>query len=204
MNKWHYISAVCAFIIFCILWMTYETPFIQAFDKGASDLFYEREYITVFHYIGETKFIFSVAIILLLVILIRLKDYKLMLFELLSIGFGYALYHALKRIVERPRPEIVDQLNTFSFPSGHALHGFLYLVTVAYVFEKIVISKTTSRIIWTNAIILSLLTGLSRIAGGRHFASDVLAGWMLGYSWFILCVWWYESAYRSRPDREEI
>ncbi|MDM5332005.1 phosphatase PAP2 family protein [Ureibacillus composti] len=204
MNKWIYISAICAFIIFCILWMTFDTPLIKAFDQGASDLLYGREYITVFHYIGETKFIFSVAIILLLIILIRLKDYKLMLFEIMSVGFGYAIYQVLKRIVERPRPEIVDQFTTFSFPSGHALHGFLYLVTVAYVFNRMGISKTASRIIWTIAILLFLLIGLSRIAEGRHYASDVLAGWMLGYSWFILCVWWYESAYRSTPDRKEI
>lgn len=193
MTKWHYILAVCTFAIFCILWMTYETSFIQAFDKGASDLLYGNEFITMFHYLGEKKFIFSVAAISSVVIWIRVRDYKLMLFVFLTVGCGYALYQSLKRIIERPRPDIADQFTSFSFPSGHALHGFLYLVTIAYVFDRIAASKKASRIVWTATIILSLLIGISRITEGRHYASDVVAGWMLGYSWFILCVWWYES-----------
>jgi len=204
MARFYNISAIFSFFVFCILWLTYDTQVIHAFDQKANDLLFRVDFFTPFHYLGETKVIFFVSFIVLIIIWIRLRDYKLMFFMFLTIVGGFGLYQFFKHLVERPRPEIVDQFSTFSFPSGHALHGFLYLVTVAYVFEKIVISKTTSRIIWTIAIILSLLTGLSRIAEGRHFASDVLAGWMLGYSWFILCVWWYESAYRSRPDREEI
>ncbi|MFJ8236495.1 phosphatase PAP2 family protein [Ureibacillus sp. NPDC094379] len=197
MNKWHFISAVCAFIIFCTLWKTYETPFIQAFDQGAFDLLYGLEFFIVFHYIGETWFIFTVLIILLLIIWIRLEDEKLMLFNVLTTVFGFALYQVLKHIIERSLPEFVIIPTTYSFPSGHATHGCLYLVTIAYVSNRMIISKKTSRIIWTIAIILSLLIGLSRISEGHHYASDVLAGWMLGYSWFTLCVWWYESDYPS-------
>lgn len=197
MNKWHYISAVCAFIIFCILWMTYETPFIQVFDQVAFDLLFGLEVFIVFHYIGETWFIFTVSIILLLIIWVCLKDEKLMLFNVLTGVFGFALYQVLKDIIERPLPEFVVIPTTYSFPSGHTTHGFLYLVTIAYVFDRIIISKKTSRIIWIVTIILSLLIGLSRISEGCHFASDVIAGWMLGYSWFTLCVWWYESDYPS-------
>ncbi|HWJ76885.1 MAG TPA: phosphatase PAP2 family protein [Niallia sp.] len=197
MNKWYYISAVCTFIIFCILWITFDTPLIKAFDQGAFDLLYGLEFFIVFHYIGETVFIFSVVIILLLIIWDRLKDEKLMLFNVLTGGFGFALYQVLKYIIERPLPQFVDIPTTYSFPSGHATHGFLYLVTIAYVFDRMNISKKTSRIIWIVVIILSLLIGLSRISEGRHYASDILAGWMLGYSWFSLCVWWYVSDYPS-------
>jgi len=114
-----------------------------------------------------------------------------MIFVILSVGGGYVLYQFLKRTIERPRPEIVDQFSTFSFPSGHACHGLLYLLTVAFLITLSNTSKWISLFVWISAIILALLIGLSRIADGRHFASDVLAGWLLGYSWFILCLWWY-------------
>lgn len=197
MNKLQYVLAVCSFVVFFILSMIYETPFIQAFDRVASDSLYGNKFITMFHYLGETKFIFAVTVILLIIIWIRKKDYKMIAFVILSVGVGYGLYQFLKRVIQRPRPEIVDQFSTFSFPSGHAVHGLLYLLTIAYVFNRTVTSKRASLIVWITAIILSLLIGVSRITEGRHFASDVLAGWLLGYSWFILCVWWYKSGNRN-------
>lgn len=192
-NKMPYVLAVCSFVVFCILWATYKTSFIQAFDNKASDLLFGNKFITMFHYLGETKFIFAVTIVLWIFILIRKKDLKLMVFVIFSVGGGYALYQLLKRVIERPRPDIVDQLSTYSFPSGHAVHGLLYLITIAYVLNRVITSKSASFIIWIIAILLAILIGLSRIAEARHFASDVIAGWLLGYSWFILSLWWLKS-----------
>lgn len=197
MNKLQYVLAFCSLIIFVILSLIYETPFIQAFDRIASDSLYGNKFITIFHYLGETKFIFAVTIIIIVIIWIRKQDNKLIVFVILSVGVGYGLYQFLKRVFERPRPEIVDQFSTFSFPSGHAVHGLLYLLTIAYVFNRTVTSKRASLIVWIAAIILSLLIGVSRITEGRHFASDVLAGWLLGYSWFIVCVWWHKRGNRN-------
>ncbi|WP_185807746.1 phosphatase PAP2 family protein [Lysinibacillus telephonicus] len=177
--------------------MTYESPFIQALDTLASNLLYGVHWITMFHYFGETKFIFVISFIVLIFIGIRKRDYKLMLFVFMNVGIGFGLYQFLKYLIERPRPDIIDQFSTFSFPSGHALHGLVYLLTIAYVFDhtsdRVINSKKNSRTVWITAIILILFIGLSRITEGRHYASDVLAGWMLGYSWFILSVWWYEQ-----------
>lgn len=198
MNKSKYVIAVFTFVVFCIIWMTYETSFIQSFDRIASDLLYGNKFITMFHYLGETKFIFAVTIIVLIIIWFRKHDYRLTVFVIFSVGAGYGLYQFLKRVIERPRPEIVDQFSTFSFPSGHAVHGLLYLLTIAYLINRTVTSIRASVIVWLSAIILAFLIGLSRITEGRHFASDVLAGWMLGYSWFVLCLWWYKRGNRER------
>ena len=196
MNKFQYVLAFCAFVVFYILRLTYETPFIQAFDSGAFHLLYGNEFITLFHYLGETKFIFAVTFIIWILIWIRKKDYRLMVFVIFSVVGGYGLYQILKRIFQRPRPDIVDQFSTFSFPSGHAVHGLLYLFTIAYVLNLIFTSKSASLIIWITALILTLLIGVSRITEARHFASDVIAGWFLGYSWFILCLACYKNGNR--------
>lgn len=193
MNKWHYYLAIITFVVFCIIWATYDKPFVQALDSSFFDLFYGNKLITMFHYLGETKLIFSISFILLLFIWSKFRDYKLIMFVLLTVGVGYGLYQFLKHLIERPRPDIVDQLSTYSFPSGHAVHGLLYLLTITYVIHKAVLSKRISTIVWIVTIILIFLIGFSRITEGRHFASDVVAGWMIGYSWFTLCIWWYEQ-----------
>ncbi|MFC7686498.1 phosphatase PAP2 family protein [Ureibacillus sp. GCM10028918] len=197
MKKFRYGFAIFAFVVFCILWITYETPAIKAFDQKVSDILFGFDLITPFHYLGETKVIFGVSLIVLAIIWVRLRDYQLMFFVFLTIGVGFGLYQFLKRVVERPRPEIVDQLSTFSFPSGHSTHGILFLLTLAFVFSKLVKSKKASQIAWVLAIIIFVFIGLSRITEGRHFASDVLAGWSLGYTWFTLCSWWYKISIRD-------
>lgn len=155
---------------------------------------YGNKFFTLFHHIGETNFLFTVAIILCIFIWIYKKDYKLIGFVIFSVGGGYGLYQILKRLIERPRPDIADQFYTFSFPSGHAVHGLLYLFTIAYVLNRLYTLNKASLIVWISAIILTLLIGISRITEARHFASDVLAGWSLGYSWFMLCVWLYKRS----------
>lgn len=196
MNTWQYISAFFTIIVFCILSITYDSAFIQAFDKGAFDVLYGNKFITLFHYLGETKFIFAVTIILCIIIWIFKKDFRLIGFAIISVGGGYGLYQILKRIIERPRPDIVDQFSTFSFPSGHAVHGLLFIFTIAFVLNRIFTLKRTSLIVWIAAIVITLLIGVSRITEARHFASDVIAGWSLGYSWFMLCFWWYKRGKR--------
>ena len=193
MKNYYYILAFCTFILFYILRLTYETPVAEAFDNSAFYLLYGNGFISLFHYLGKTTFIFAVSFILLIVIWFQKKGNRLMFFVVLSVGGGYGLYQFLKRVIERPRPDIVNQISTFSFPSGHALHGIVYLFTVAYVVTHLFSSKRASLIVWIAAVILVLLIGLSRIAEARHFASDIIAGWSLGYSWFILCLWWYKQ-----------
>lgn len=196
MNKWPYMLAVFTFVVFCFLWITYETASIQAFDERAFDLLYGNKFITMFHHLGETKFIFAVTVILCIIIWIRKRNYRLVSFVIFSVGGGYGLYQILKRVIERPRPDIADQFSTFSFPSGHAVHGLVFLFTIAYALNRIFTLNRASLIVWIAAIVLTLLIGVSRITEARHFASDVIAGWSLGYSWFMLCFWWYKSGNR--------
>ena len=78
------------------------------------------------------------------------------------------------------------------------MHGLVFLFTIAYVINRMFMLKRSALIVWIAAILLTILIGLSRIAEARHFASDVVAGWSLGYSWFVLCLWWYK---RGKPRK---
>lgn len=102
----------------------------------------------------------------------------------------------MKHLIGRSRPDAIDQLTSFSFPSGHAMVGLLYIFIVAYIITETLENQKVAILIWIFAVILVFLTGLSRITGNHHYASDVIAGWSLGFTWLMLCIYWYERRKR--------
>ncbi len=60
----------------------------------------------------------------------------------------------------------------FSFPSGHGATAVSLFGSIGKELRK--------RWMWTLAILMPLLIGLSRISVGVHYPTDVLAGWAIG------------------------
>lgn len=84
----------------------------------------------------------------------------------------------LKRAAGRPRPCQVEGgpaqrapiPDAGSFPSGHTLHAVMAAVAVGTLVPSLA----------TAFVLLAVLLGLSRVALGVHYPSDVLAGAVLG------------------------
>lgn len=194
--------AILTLIAFLVLRVTYQTEAVQKFDSKMADLLLGNKFIDIFHYIGEPKFVVCVALVLIVYLAWKVKNYRGMVLVLLTFAAGTVLNHLLKTWVQRPRPEIEDQLTSFSFPSGHSMSGLLYLFTVAYLLSE-GSTKARKTQLWIGAVILTALIGMSRVAGARHFASDVLAGWSIGFTWFVICVIWYERRKRVFDNIKE-
>ena len=192
-----YILAIITFCLLCIVLVNYEKPSFVKFDTAMSDAFFGNDLIIAFHYFGETTAIIFVALILLFVVWLKQRNYRGMLFILLTIGMGRVWNQLLKNWIDRPRPEIASHINSFSFPSSHAMLALLYLLTMAYLLTEVLASQKKAIIIWGTAILLSIMAGLSRIAERHNFATDVIAGWCIGYTWFIICIIWYEQRKRK-------
>ncbi|HWL26938.1 MAG TPA: phosphatase PAP2 family protein [Ureibacillus sp.] len=197
MKKWTYFVSLIAFICFIVLALSYEQPILVQFDETMNQLFFGNSFISFFHLFGETKFIMIISIILILSLWFRQRNYRGMLLVLLTVGAGNGINQLVKSLIERPRPDMLEQLSSFSFPSGHAMMGLLYVFTIAYIISELFMSQKTSITVWSIAVILVILMGLSRIASSHHYATDVLAGWSLGFTWFIICIYWYESRKRK-------
>lgn len=99
-----------------------------------------------------------------------------------SVAATAGLVTLLKIAVGRPRPDAATLLGSpaadYSFPSGHTTDG-----TLLYVLAALLLTAGL-RPVWRRlaigaAVALALLIGLSRIYLGYHWATDVLAGWLL-------------------------
>ena len=114
----------------------------------------------------------------------------------LSLILSSALGLGIKVLIDRPRPSpdlvnVLSQLHDYSFPSGHVLYFttfYGFLLFLAYTLLKLSW--------WRGLLIIFLfglvaLIGLSRIYEGQHWASDVLAAYLLGTVWLGLSIIFY-------------
>ena len=196
MKIFSYILAIITLLGFWWIRVNFDGQTLQHFDRTIADILFGNDFITAFHYIGDASFVVTVAVVFLFILWVKQRNYRGMLLVLLTFGGGQLLNQLLKKWIERPRPDIADQLTSFSFPSGHTMSGMLYLFTIAYFLTDSMLSIRNKFITWFVTIILVFLIGISRIAEGRHYATDVLGGWMIAYSFFILCIYWYERRKR--------
>ncbi|MDN7243305.1 phosphatase PAP2 family protein [Planococcus sp. N028] len=197
-----YPLGMATLIAFFAILITFPSVQFRQIDIAAFELLGGNSFVDGLSLLGDQWVIMTISVSLIVYLWIHRKNYRGMLFVFLTAGVGNVLNQLLKRIYDRERPDFPHGLESFSFPSGHAMVGLLYLFTVAYFMAEHIASKSGKWLVWGVAAALALGVGLSRVAGGEHYFSDVLAGWCAGYSWFIAIAVWYET--RERLYRKQM
>ncbi len=102
---------------------------------------------------------------------------------------GSALVSLTKGLFGRARPDLAFAdltVSGLSFPSGHTSMSAIAFLTLGALIAA-THRRTRERIyILLIAGLLTLLVGLSRIALGVHWATDVMGGWAFGAAWAVL------------------
>lgn len=136
-------------------------------------------------------------------LLVRKAELALMMGA--SVLGGMLISHLLKEVFDRPRPDLDHAVRVFtaSFPSGHATLSAVTFLTLAALLTRARARRGVKIYFVSVAIILTVLTGVSRIYLGVHYPSDVLAGWCVGAAWAILCWIVALRIQRRQPDPSE-
>ena len=104
---------------------------------------------------------------------------------------GYLLNVLIKTLFARPRPTFADPiavLQSYSFPSGHAMLSLITFGMLAYFLRKRLKTRHVRMIAVFGVMLLVVLIGISRMALGVHYLSDVIAGYAAGGVWLISCI----------------
>ena len=121
---------------------------------------------------------------------------------------GWVLNQVLKAGFDRTRPDIVPHLRevvSSSFPSGHALTSAAVYLTLGALLMRIAEGRLAKYYCIATAMLVTFLVGASRVFLGVHYPSDVVAGWLIGMTWALLC-WVIERALERRAglNREKL
>ncbi len=107
---------------------------------------------------------------------------------LAAVGIGVSLINnGLKHIVERERPNELrlTSVSGFSFPSGHTAAAAACWAAIALVVARRW-SRPGRRAAAVAVFVITLLVAASRVLLGVHWLTDVIAGALTGWTWFIL------------------
>jgi undecaprenyl-diphosphatase len=125
------------------------------------------------------------------VVLLRRREWLDLGFLLVAVLGSQLVVALLKLWFDRPRPDVdpaVPLPSSASFPSGHAAGGIACVGAVAVLAAERLPSRRARTGLWVATVTLGVAVGLSRIALGVHYVSDVLAGWCLGLAWLAACL----------------
>jgi len=104
---------------------------------------------------------------------------------------GSVMVETIRAFIARPRPLLTGQLmevNSPSFPSGHAAISAIVYLTLATLLFPVLPDRRIRAFVLVVALVLTTSVGVSRLYLGVHWPSDVLAGWAFGGVWAML--WW--------------
>lgn len=125
--------------------------------------------IKIMTYLGSAGFV----IVLCLVGIVMKKSLGLILsFHMVILAL---INFVMKNIVMRPRPAYfpIIQEYGYSFPSFHAMMSMSLYGFIAYKLWK------SHRLLAIVILTIPIIVGITRIYLGVHYASDVVAGWLI-------------------------
>jgi undecaprenyl-diphosphatase len=193
MKKTYYIFGIISFILFMTIAHFVYHELSIPWDPFLLESMNHLHFFKIFAVIGTEPVIGGGSILLILYLWWAKKDFSGILTVVVAVAGSNVLNKTIKNLMERDRPPFSHGEDGFSFPSGHAMVGIVFLLTAAYFISRDFSSIKVKWCLYILALVIVILTGLSRVVEQVHYPSDVLAGFLIGYSIFTLTTFLYEK-----------
>lgn len=133
-------------------------------------------------------FVITAVTILLTAALLATRQRRLAVYFVTVVVGAVALANLGKVWIGRPRPPVsvrAAHVTSSAFPSGHATQAAATFTAIAIIVFAVVKAPRFRSLLVAMLAILVIAVGLSRIALGVHWLTDVLGGWVAGVLWAL-------------------
>ena len=196
-KTWLIVSAALAVAVYALMWIGYalQWNWLMTIDSSWLDIGHRYGvahpgWVTAWNVfctvLGPTVFRL-VTLIVVIFALVR-RNLRVALFLVISVELAGIITEIAKYAANRPRPAtaLVSAPST-SFPSGHALGVIVGVLALLTVVLPVVRRPLRAWLVAFGAAVV-ILIGIGRVVLNVHHPSDVLAGWALGYAYFVACL----------------
>ncbi|ASS99710.1 MULTISPECIES: phosphatase PAP2 family protein [Geobacillus] len=187
MNRRLWITAAMSLGLFLLVWTGVASGWTERMDEEGLRLFDHWKWLDPFTFLGNGRTIGIISIMFVIGLWFFRRDVYGMVLVVIAVGGGYGINEWLKHAIGRARPPHAE-IGGFSFPSGHAMIGTIYLLLLAYFLAQTRAKRGERAAIYGVFAALALLTGLSRLSLQVHYPSDVLGGFGLGGAYLAVCL----------------
>jgi membrane-associated phospholipid phosphatase len=154
-------------------------------------------------YLGEALMVTVLTIIA--VVTFALRRQWLEAIFMLATTSNVLLTFVLKELIHRARPfrmpvsanEFIQNINQYSYPSGHVLFFVVFFGFFAYLAWINFAGRVRIIVIVTCAALIVLI-GPSRVFLGAHWTSDVIGSYIIGTIWLLVLIFAHQLAIRRR------
>lgn len=131
--------------------------------------------------LGSVMVVLGISAVAVL-LFVRKHQYINAITLMTAVGATAAIVILLKNIIHRERPSAFFQAyleKGYSFPSWHAAGSAALYLSLAYLIAQRV-PGNRRWLAYTLGTTLTLVVGFTRLYLGVHYATDVVAGWIIG------------------------
>lgn len=155
-------------------------------DRNQSD--FAVDILETVTHLGATPTVIVLAVVVAVMEMRRLKSPWIAPFLALVILGNVAIYTTVKDLVDRLRPELNPVAESLgpSFPSGHSATAAAFFAAAALLIGR-ARSKKVRAVLAGVAAGIAVAVAATRVLLGVHWLSDVIAGLVLGWTWFAVC-----------------
>jgi membrane-associated phospholipid phosphatase len=196
-KTWLIVSAAVAVAVYALMWIGYASQWnwLTNIDSSWLDATHRygvahpgsvsswNTFCTVF---GPTGFRL-LGLVVIIFSLVR-RNLRVAFFLLISVELAGLITEIAKDAVNRPRPATaLVSASSSSFPSGHALGVMVGVLALLTVVVPVIHRPLRMWLVAIGALTV-IAIGVGRVVLNVHHPSDVVAGWALGYAYFVACV----------------
>jgi membrane-associated phospholipid phosphatase len=142
-------------------------------------------------YLGETIPVIVIGLLLAVSARLIWRRWREPVLVVVALVGEVSIFVAVTFLIDRNRPPVphLDAAPpTSSFPSGHTAASVVLYLLAALLLSSRVRSRAARVLLWTIAVLVPIIVGLSRLYRGMHYPTDVISGALLGGTWLFTAV----------------